>query len=109
MGSLGPTYLVFLLLAVAIVAAVCGFIASIAVRRNERRARGYLLVGFCCGLLAGGILRRRRRGLNALRTIMRRRDFRPLGAVIPGIGSQFATRTATFAASRLRLRSRPQW
>lgn len=108
MGSLGPAHLIALLLAVATVAAVCGFIASTVVRRNKRRARGYLLVGFCCGLLAGGILRRRRRGLNALGAIMRCGDFRPLRTVIAGGGKHFAARTATFAASRLG--SRPsQW
>lgn len=107
MGSLGPTHLIFLLLAVATVAAVCGFIASTVVRRNKRRARGYLLVGFCCGLLAGGILRRRRRGLKGLGAIMRWGEFRPLGAVIHDASRHFAARTATFAASRVRLVSRP--
>src|SRR5271163_4893079 len=35
MGSLGPTHLISLLLAVAIVAATCGFIASAVARRNS--------------------------------------------------------------------------
>lgn len=107
MGSLGPAHLIPLLLAVAAVAAVCGFIASTVVRRNKRRARGYLLVGFCCGLLAGGLLSRRRRGLHALGAIMRGRDFRPLRTVIHDRSKHFAARTATFAASRVRLASRP--
>ena len=110
MGSLGLAHLIPLLLAVATVAAVCGFIASTIVRRHKRRARGYLLVGFCCGLLAGGILSRRRRGLKALGAIMRCWDFRPLRTVIHAGGRHFAARTATFAASRVRLGSRPsQW
>jgi hypothetical protein len=109
MGSLGSTP-ISLLLVVAAIAAVCGFKASTVLRRNKRRARGYLIVGFCCGFLAGGILRRRHRGLDALRAIMRHRDFRPLRTVIPAAGSHFASRTATFAASRVRLVSRPpQW
>jgi hypothetical protein len=52
MGSLGPTHLISLLLAVAIIAATCGFIASAVVRRNKRRARGFFLLGFFCGLMA---------------------------------------------------------
>jgi hypothetical protein len=56
MGSLGPTHLISLLLAVAIIAATCGFFASAVVRRNKRRARGFFLLGFFCGLMAGAIL-----------------------------------------------------
>ncbi len=60
MGSLG---LISLLLAVAIIAATCGYIGSAVVRRNKRRARGrYFLLGFFCGSMAGTILRRTRRG-----------------------------------------------
>ncbi len=66
MGSLGPTHLISLLLAVAIIAATCGFIASAVVRRNKRRARGFFLLGFFCGLMAGAILPGRRRGLHGL-------------------------------------------
>jgi hypothetical protein len=105
MGSLAPTHLIALL-AVAAVAAASGFIASTVIRKRRRRARGYLVVGFCCGLLAGAMLRKWR-GLNVVGAIMQRGGSRPLRAVIPGI--HFATRTATFAASRLRLGARPQW
>ena len=66
MGSLGPTALIAALLAVAIVAAISGFIASVLARRNKRRARGIFVVGFACGLMAGTVLRRRR-WLNILR------------------------------------------
>jgi hypothetical protein len=59
MGSLGTTQLISLLLAVATVAALCGFVASTA-RRKKRRTRGIFLVGFFCGLVAGGVLRGRR-------------------------------------------------
>src|ERR1700686_5502030 len=62
MGTLGPTHLIALLVAVAIIAAICGFIASAVARRNKRRARGFFLLGFFCGLMAGAILRGRRRG-----------------------------------------------
>jgi hypothetical protein len=64
MGSLGTAYLIFLLLAVATGAALCGFIAS--ARRNRRRTRGVFLVGFGCGLLAGKFLRGRRSGTGRL-------------------------------------------
>src|SRR5271165_2483793 len=68
MGSLGPTHLISLLLAVAIIAATCGSFASAVVRRNRRRARGFFLLGFFCGLTAGAILHGRRRGLNRMQS-----------------------------------------
>ena len=74
MGSLGPTAPIAVLLAVAIVAAISGFIASVLARRNKRRARGIFVVGFACGLVAGTVLRRRR-WLN----ILRRQGGRVLG------------------------------
>ena len=110
MGSLGPTHLISLLLAVAIIAATCGFIASAVVRRNKRRARGFFLLGFFCGLMAGAILRGRRRGLNALAAVARRADGRPLRAGIRRGTGRFAARALTFAASHVRLGlSPPQW
>ena len=63
MGSLGPTYLIALLLAVATVASICGFLASAAVRKKKRRRRAAFLLGCVCGFLAGEVVRRRRRGL----------------------------------------------
>lgn len=109
MGSLGPTHLISLLLAVAIVAATCGFIASAVVRRNKR-ARGFFLLGFFCGLMAGAILPGRRRGLNALGAVARCADVRPLRAGIRRGTGRFAARALTFAASHVRLGlSPPQW
>src|SRR5271163_5324019 len=92
MGSLGPTHLISLLLAVAIIAATCGFIASAVVRRNKRRARGFFLLGFFCGLMAGAILHGRRRGLNALGAVARCADVRPLRAGIRRGTGRFAAR-----------------
>jgi uncharacterized membrane protein YeaQ/YmgE (transglycosylase-associated protein family) len=63
MGSLGPTHLIALLLAVAIIGSMTGFIASAAMQKKKRHARLFLALGFFCGLLAGAILRSRRGGL----------------------------------------------
>ena len=54
MGSAGTTQLILLLVAVAIVAGLCGFVAS-GLRRRTRRAPVYFSIGFGCGLLAGAI------------------------------------------------------
>ena len=87
MGSLGPTVLIGLLLAVATIAAIAGFVASAVARSKKRRAHRLFLVGFFCGLMAGAILHGRRRGLNALR-----RDT-----------VRFAARALNFATSHNRL------
>ncbi|MDG5485373.1 hypothetical protein [Mycolicibacterium gadium] len=49
---------IFLLVAVAAIAAVCGHTASAIARRKKQRARRYLTVGFLCGFAAGVIVRR---------------------------------------------------
>ena len=100
MGSLGPTHLISLLLAVAIIAATCGFIASAVARRNKRRARGFFVLGFFCGLIAGPILRRRRRGQNALGAVAR--CVRLLNAGKRYGTDRFAARALTFVASNVR-------
>ena len=91
MGSLRPTHLISLLLTVAIIAATCGFIASAIARRNDRRARGFFLLGFFCGLMAAAILHKRHRGLNAL-GVARCADVRPLRAGIRRGTGRFAAR-----------------
>ena len=103
MGSLGPTHLIALLLAVAIVAAVGGFVASAFMRKHKRRAHGPLLLGFVCGLTAGAMLRGRRHALNALGALAGRKDVRPLSAGIRRDTVRFAARALTFAASHVRL------
>lgn len=70
MGSLGTAQLISLLLAVATVAALFGFIAS-TVALRKRRARRQFLLGFACGLLAGALVRSRRRVRNALGAVVR--------------------------------------
>ncbi|MCT7661113.1 hypothetical protein [Mycobacterium deserti] len=94
MGMLGPTSLACLVLAVATIAAIGGYVASTFARRSKRRARGYLILGFCCGLLTGGMLRGRRRRLRALKTVLRSGETR------------LAALTTTVAASRAILRAR---
>ena len=56
--------LISLFLAVAIIAATCGYIGSAVVRRNKRRTRGYLILGFLCGSMSGCILCRTPRGID---------------------------------------------
>ena len=102
MGSLGPTHLIALLLAVATMAAIGGFVASAVARKNRRRARGPFILGFFCGLMAGAILRGRRRGLNALAALAGRADVRPLGAGMSRDTVRIAARALTFAASHVR-------
>ena len=110
MGSLGPTHLISLLLAVAIIASTGGFIASAVARRNKRRARGFFLLGFFCGFIAGPILRRRRRDLNALGAVARCADVRPLGVWMRRGTGHFAARALPSAASEVRLGLwAPQW
>jgi hypothetical protein len=110
MGSLGPTQLIALLLAVATIAAIGGFVASGVARRNKRRTRRLFLVGFFCGLMAGAILQGRRRGLNVLRALAARTAIRPPRAGIRGDSVRFATRALSFAASHVRVGLRPpQW
>jgi hypothetical protein len=64
MGSLGPPHLIVLLLAVAIIAAACGFTASTVLRQNKRSARRFFLLGVFCGFMAGMTPRGSRRGRN---------------------------------------------
>ena len=103
MWSLGPTHLISLLLAVAIIAAIGGFAASVATRQNKRRARGLFLLGYFCGLTTGAILRGRRRGLNALGVVARCADVRPRKAKKGRGTGRLAVGALTFAASHVRL------
>lgn len=81
MGSAGTTQLILLLVAVAIVAGLCGFVAS-GLRRRTRRAPVYFSIGFGCGLLAGAILRRRHRGWHALGAVVRQLVDHPLAFAV---------------------------
>jgi hypothetical protein len=66
MGSLGTTQFIFLLAVVASTAALCGFVASMLVRRKKQRARRSFIVGFLFGFTAGVVVRRRWREIGHL-------------------------------------------
>jgi hypothetical protein len=59
MGSLVPLF-ISLLVAVAVIAALCGSVASRIARRKKLRARRSFAVGFLCGFTTGAVVRRRR-------------------------------------------------
>jgi len=61
MGSVGPMHLICLLISVAALAAISGYVAAALRQRTARRARGYFVVGLGCGLVASAVLRSRRR------------------------------------------------
>jgi hypothetical protein len=73
MWAIGPTHVIALLLVVAALASVSGYLGSALARRKKRRSRAYFTVGFVCGLTTGAILRGRSR-LSALAGIRRGSD-----------------------------------
>lgn len=107
MGFAGPAHQISLLLAVAIIAATCGFIASTVLRRNKHRARRLIVLGFFCGITVGMILRGYRRSSNAYKTVSPCADAGLLKAGMRLGADRFADRARTFAASHVRLASSP--
>ena len=87
MSAAGPLQLI-LLVAFAGTGAMCGFIASVVILRNKRRARGYFILGVLTGLMAAAITRGRHPKLSAFGALVR-------GFVRP-------QRTRTRRTSRLR-------
>jgi hypothetical protein len=73
MGSVGPTQLIALLVAVAVIAATSGFLAS-TVALKKKRARKFFALGFLCGFVASPIMLRKRRGMNVLGAVARCAD-----------------------------------
>ncbi|MET0698385.1 MAG: hypothetical protein ABWY93_01865 [Mycobacterium sp.] len=82
MGSLEPTNLMFLLFAVAIIAAVCGSLGSAVAKRKERRTRSFA-AGVFCGMTLATVLRHRRRALKTLDALARSAGVRLPGADEP--------------------------
>ena len=78
MGSLGIAALFLLLAAVAAGAALCGYLLA-AATSSSKRARLMFAAGFCCGLLTHGLVRGRRRRLNAMRILALRAPYRRAG------------------------------
>lgn len=82
MQAVGPTQLIVLLVAVAVIAAACGFLGSALVRRRKRRARGVFVLGFLCGVTASTLVRTRRRVRHALRIETRSDAYRLAARVL---------------------------
>jgi hypothetical protein len=105
MGALGLMQLFWLLLVVAIVAALGGYLGSAISRRNKRRTRGIFLLGFFCGSVAGAILREKRHRTKVLAAVSRHRHPRPPASEIWRSTYRFAARAVPMAASPVRLGS----
>jgi hypothetical protein len=71
MEAAGLADVVWLLVGLAVIAAACTFSWSIVARRKKRRARGFFVLGFICGVTAGVMLKRRRRTFQGLRPVLR--------------------------------------
>ncbi|KUI45471.1 hypothetical protein AU198_17880 [Mycobacterium sp. GA-1199] len=71
MGSLMP-YWVGLLVVVAILSAMGGFVASTAMRRNKRHTRRIFVLGAFCGFLAGATVVGRHSAAARTRVVLRR-------------------------------------
>lgn len=65
MGSFGPPQLA-VLVAVAAMAAMCGFAAATAMRRTKRQTRHVFLFGALCGFVAGAVSAKWRGGRRTL-------------------------------------------
>jgi hypothetical protein len=107
MQAVGPTQLILLLVAVAAIAAAAGFLGSVVMQRKKRRARGYFVLGFLCGVTATAILRVRRRSLHALGAVGRRVGVRP--AETRGGAYRFAARALSIAVTSERDAGRSRW
>ena len=69
MGWLEPTHLMFVLVSIAIVAALCLHIASVIAQAKRRRARRFFVLGFSAGWVAASIFGGKRRRRKALRPL----------------------------------------
>src|SRR5262245_915633 len=92
---------VLLLVAVAGAGAICGFLASMMIRRNKRRVRGYFILGVLTGWLAAAMTHGRHRQLS-LFSALAGGFFRPRRIMGRGIGSGVGLPLAVAAARRVR-------
>ena len=70
MSAAGSLQLI-LLVAFTGTGAMCGFIASVVILRNKRRARGYFILGVLTGFLASALTHGRYRKLSAFGALVR--------------------------------------
>jgi hypothetical protein len=70
MQAVGPA-LVWLLVALAVLATTRTLVGVVNARRNRRRARGFFALGFLCGATATALLARGGRGRQALGAVTR--------------------------------------
>jgi hypothetical protein len=69
MGPLEPIHLIVLTLVVSAAAGTAGFVAALVVRRDRRRARGFFVLGFFCGMTTAAVRRHKRRVLRGLDSV----------------------------------------
>lgn len=70
MQAVGPA-LVWLLVALAVLATTRTLVGVVAARRNRRRARGFFVLGFLCGATATALVAHGGRGRQALGALTR--------------------------------------
>jgi uncharacterized membrane protein YeaQ/YmgE (transglycosylase-associated protein family) len=101
MYSVGPLQLL-LLVAIAGAGAMCGFVASVVVLRNKRRARGFFVLGVLTGWLAAAMTHGRHRQLG-LFSALAGGFFRPRRVMGRGTGRAVGLALAVAAARRVRV------
>lgn len=70
MQAVEPVLLLGLILLVAVAFSLAGALVAARILRRERRARGFFVLGFSCGVLTSAVLRRH--GLRALKAALSR-------------------------------------
>jgi len=101
MYSVGPLQLL-LLVAIAGAGAMCGFVASVVVLRNKRRARGCFILGVLTGWLAAAMTHGRHPQLG-LFSALAGGFFRPQRIMGRGTGRAVGLALAVAAARRVRV------
>jgi hypothetical protein len=102
MQAAGLAYLVWLLAGLAVIAAAWTLRRSTVARRNKRRARGFFVLGFLCGV-STGVMLKRRRAFHAIGPAFRRFANRRRWPEIRIGTEHFAARALAVAVARLPL------